>query len=44
MQLAFFPYSIFAGYLLFKEKLNVHEWIGNTLVVAGLCIYYITCV
>ena len=44
MQLAFFPYSIIAGYLLFKERLNKYEWAGNTLVVAGLIIYYVTCV
>jgi drug/metabolite transporter (DMT)-like permease len=44
MQLAFFPYSIIAGYLLFKERLNKYEWTGNTLVVAGLIIYYVTCV
>ncbi|MDZ4667646.1 MAG: DMT family transporter [bacterium] len=44
MQLAFFPYSILAGYFIFKEKLNAYEWIGNSLVVAGLVVYYITCV
>lgn len=43
MQLAFFPYSIIAGYLLFKEKLNKWEWLGNTLVVAGLIVYFVAC-
>jgi drug/metabolite transporter (DMT)-like permease len=44
MQLAFFPYSLIAGYLLFKEKLSTYEWIGNSLVVSGLLVYYISCV
>lgn len=40
MQLAFFPYSLLAGYFLFKEKLTTWEWIGNTLVIAGLVVYF----
>ncbi len=43
MQLAFFPYSLIAGYFLFKEKLNVWEWVGNTLVVIGLILYFYFC-
>jgi drug/metabolite transporter (DMT)-like permease len=43
MQLAFFPYSLIAGYFLFKEKLNVWEWIGNTLVIIGLILYFYFC-
>jgi drug/metabolite transporter (DMT)-like permease len=44
MQLAFFPYSLLAGYFLFKEKLNKWEWIGNTMVILGLAVYFYTCV
>jgi drug/metabolite transporter (DMT)-like permease len=44
MQLAFFPYSLLAGYFLFKEKLNKWEWIGNTMVILGLVVYFYTCV
>lgn len=40
MQLSFFPYSLLAGYFIFREKLSTNEWIGNILVVAGLCIYF----
>lgn len=43
MQLAFFPYSLIAGYFLFKEKLNVWEWVGNTLVIIGLILYFYFC-
>ena len=43
MQLAFFPYSLVAGYFLFKEKLNKWEWTGNSLVVLGLIIYFYFC-
>ncbi|MCF8254929.1 MAG: DMT family transporter [Bacteroidia bacterium] len=43
MQLAFFPFSLMAGFLIFKEKLNPWEWIGNILVMLGLIIYFITC-
>jgi len=41
MQLAFFPYSMLAGYFLFKERLSKIEWIGNSLVVIGLIVYYL---
>lgn len=41
MQLSFFPYSLLAGYFIFKEKLSVAEWIGNGLVVSGLAVYFI---
>jgi len=40
MQLSFFPYSIIAGYFLFKEKLTKTEWLGNLLVIGGLLLYY----
>lgn len=40
MQLSFFPYSILAGYFLFKEKLSNLEWLGNILVITGLLLYY----
>jgi len=40
MQLSFFPYSIIAGYFLFKEKLSKTEWLGNLLVIGGLLLYY----
>ncbi|MFY8189509.1 MAG: DMT family transporter [Bacteroidia bacterium] len=43
MQLAFFPYSLIAGYFLFKEKLNKWEWLGNSLVVLGLVLYFYFC-
>jgi drug/metabolite transporter (DMT)-like permease len=43
MQLSFFPYSLLAGYFIFKEKLSINEWIGNSLVVAGLGIYFYIC-
>lgn len=43
MQLAFFPYSLFAGYFIFKEKLSKIEWQGNLMIVAGLVLYFITC-
>lgn len=43
MQLAFFPYSLIAGYFLFKEKLNQWEWIGNILVILGLIVYFYFC-
>lgn len=41
MQLAFFPYSMIAGYLVFKEQLTKIEWIGNSLVITGLIVYYL---
>lgn len=41
MQLAFFPYSMLAGFFIFKERLSSLEWIGNSLVVLGLIVYYI---
>ena len=40
MQLAFFPYSMLAGFLVFKEKLSRIEWIGNGLVMLGLLFYF----
>ncbi|MDP1727877.1 MAG: DMT family transporter [Bacteroidota bacterium] len=43
MQLAFFPYSLFAGYFIFKEKLSKIEWQGNLMIVAGLVLYFFTC-
>jgi drug/metabolite transporter (DMT)-like permease len=43
MQLSFFPYSLIAGYFIFKERLNKWEWIGNSLVVLGLVIYFYFC-
>ncbi|OYU95908.1 MAG: hypothetical protein CFE21_05710 [Bacteroidetes bacterium B1(2017)] len=43
MQLAFFPYSLLAGYFLFKEKLSKTEWQGITLVLSGLVLYFFTC-
>lgn len=43
MQLAFFPYSLIAGYFLFREKLNQWEWIGNILVILGLIVYFYFC-
>lgn len=41
MQLAFFPYSMLAGYFIFKESLSKLEWIGNGLVMSGLAVYYL---
>ncbi len=41
MQLAFFPYAMLAGYFIFKERLSKLEWIGNSLVMAGLAVYYV---
>ncbi|MCG9879950.1 MAG: DMT family transporter, partial [Bacteroidia bacterium] len=43
MQLAFFPYSLIAGYFLFKEKLNKWEWLGNSMVFLGLVVYFYFC-
>lgn len=40
MQLAFFPYSLLAGSLVFKEKLNKREWQGIGFVLAGLLVYF----
>ncbi len=43
MELAFFPYSLFAGYFIFNEKLSRLEWQGNLVVIAGMVLYFITC-
>jgi drug/metabolite transporter (DMT)-like permease len=43
MQLAFFPYSLVAGYFLFKENLSRTEWIGNLVIFGGLLVYFVTC-
>ncbi len=43
MQLAFFPYSLLAGYFIFKEKLSKMEWLGNSLIMGGLVIYFVAC-
>ncbi len=40
MQLAFFPYSLLAGFFIFKEKLSKREWIGIGLIGIGLVIYF----
>ena len=40
MQLAFFPYSLLAGFFIFKEKLSTREWIGISLIGIGLVIYF----
>ncbi|MCA0428012.1 MAG: DMT family transporter [Bacteroidetes bacterium] len=40
MQLAFFPYSLLAGRLVFKERLTKVEWQGIALVLAGLLVYF----
>jgi drug/metabolite transporter (DMT)-like permease len=41
MQLAFFPYSLLAGYFMFKEKLSKQEWIGISLIGIGLLLYFL---
>jgi drug/metabolite transporter (DMT)-like permease len=41
MQLAFFPYSLLAGYFMFKEKLSKKEWIGICLIGIGLLLYFL---
>ncbi len=43
MQLAFFPYSLLAGYFIFKEKLSKTEWFGNGLIIGGLVVYFAAC-
>ena len=40
MQLAFFPYSLLAGFFIFKEKLSNKEWLGIGLIGTGLVIYF----
>jgi len=41
MQLAFFPYSLLAGFFIFKEKLSKQEWIGIGLIGIGLLLYFL---
>ncbi len=41
MQLAFFPYSMLAGYFIFRERLTKIEWLGNSIVIIGLVVYYL---
>lgn len=41
MQLAFFPYSLLAGFFIFKEKLITKEWLGIGLIGIGLTIYFL---
>jgi drug/metabolite transporter (DMT)-like permease len=40
MQLAFFPYSLLAGFFIFKEKLSAKEWLGIGFIGMGLVIYF----